>query len=86
MKSTMTAIWLLVVSLGNLFTAAINDNMANHGFFEKRLGGANYEWFFVGVVLVFTIAFMFVSPNLKERSYIIDPYIENQIIADTDNL
>jgi len=90
MKSTMTAIWLLVVSLGNLFTAAINHNMANHGFFEKRLVGANYEWFFVGVVLAFTIAFMFVSPRLKERSYIINPYVEpgseGQIVADTNNL
>jgi POT family proton-dependent oligopeptide transporter len=88
MKSTMTAIWLLVVSLGNLFTAAINNNMANHGYFEKRLVGANYEWFFVGVVLAFTIAFMFVSPRLKEHNYIDNPEAvpKNQIIADTDNL
>lgn len=86
MKSTMTAIWLLVVSLGNLFTGVINNNISNHGFFSRYLIGANYYWFFVGVVGVFTIAFMFISPRLKERSYITDPYLENQVIADTDNL
>ncbi len=86
MKSTMTAIWLLVVSLGNLFTGAINGNISSGGFFSHYLVGANYYWFFVGVVTLFTIVFMFVSPRLKERSYITDPYIENKVIADTDNL
>ena len=91
MKSTMTAIWLLVVSLGNLFTAAINTNIANKGFLEPYLSNTtNYYWFFVGVVTVFTIAFMFVSPRLKEHNYITNPYVDDKekskMIADTDNL
>jgi POT family proton-dependent oligopeptide transporter len=86
MKSTMTAIWFLVVSLGNLFTAAINGNKANHGFLAPYLVGADFYWFFVALISVFTIVFMFVSPRLKERSYITDPYIENKVIADTNNL
>ena len=86
MKSTMTAIWLLVVSLGNLFTGVINNNISNHGFLAPYLVGANYYWFFVGIVALFTVVFMFVSPRLKERSYITDPYIKNQVISDTDNL
>ena len=91
MKSTMTAIWLLVVSLGNLFTAAINTNIANHGFLEPYLiNTTNYYWFFVGVVSLFTIGFMFVSPRLKEHNYITNPYADPAVltkaIADTDNL
>ncbi|MDB5130899.1 MAG: transporter [Mucilaginibacter sp.] len=86
MKSTMTGIWFLVVSLGNLFTAAVNGNISNHGFLAPYLIGANFYWFFVGIVTLFVIVFMFVAPRLKERSYITDPYVENEVIADTNNL
>ncbi|GAC1308689.1 MAG: hypothetical protein NVSMB24_22800 [Mucilaginibacter sp.] len=86
MKSTMTGIWFLVVSLGNLFTAAVNGNISNHGFLAPYLIGANFYWFFVGIVTLFSVVFMFVAPRLKERSYITDPYVENQVIADTNNL
>jgi POT family proton-dependent oligopeptide transporter len=90
MKSTMTAIWLLVVSLGNFITAGVNSYIANRGTFAPYLAGANYYWFFVCFILVFVVVFMFVSPRLKERNYITDPYVDdavkNKIIADTDNL
>jgi POT family proton-dependent oligopeptide transporter len=87
MKSTMTGIWFLVVSAGNLFTALINGYIADGGFFARNLKGANYEWFFILIICAFIIVFMFVSPRLKERSYITDPYVgENEIIADTHDL
>lgn len=86
MKSTMTAIWLLVVSLGNLFTGAVNNNISNHGLLSHYLVGANYYWFFVGIVALFTVAFMLVSPRLKEHNYITDPAETNKIVADTNNL
>jgi POT family proton-dependent oligopeptide transporter len=86
MKSTMSAIWFLVVSAGNLFTAAINGNISNHGFLSQYLVGANFYWFFVAIIFLFVIVFLFVSPRLKERSFITDPYIENEVIADTNNL
>jgi POT family proton-dependent oligopeptide transporter len=86
MKSTMNGIWFLVVSAGNLFTGAINDNMAHHGFFEKRLIGANYEWFFISVICVFIVVFLFVSPRIKERSYITDPYVDDKAIAGTEGI
>lgn len=73
MKSTMTAIWLLVIALGNTFTALINNNISSGGLLFKHLQGANYYWFFVIVVLAFTVIFMFVSPRLKERNYIAEP-------------
>jgi POT family proton-dependent oligopeptide transporter len=86
MKSTMTGIWFLVVSAGNLITAQVNGLIADGGFVAKHLKGANYEWFFVIFICVFILIFFFVAPRLKERSYITDPYVDNQIIADTNNL
>ena len=89
MKSTMTAVWLMVVSMGNLITAAVQGNIADHGILEKPLTGAGFYWYFdVGLVAVFVIVFLFVSPRLKEHNYIEnpEPEIKNQIIADTDNL
>jgi POT family proton-dependent oligopeptide transporter len=91
MKSTMTAIWLLVVSLGNFITAGVNGNIANNGFLAPYLIGANYYWFFVCFILVFVVVFLFVSPRLKEHNYIENPEPipaaeKNKMIADTDNL
>jgi POT family proton-dependent oligopeptide transporter len=86
MKSTMTGIWFLVVSAGNLITALVNGYIADGGSFAHMLKGANYEWFFVIFICVLILVFLFVAPRLKERNYITDPYIENQVIADTNNL
>ncbi len=82
----MTGIWFLVVSFGNLITASVNGLIENGGWWAHNLKGANYEWFFVIFIGVFVVAFLIVSPRLKERNYITDPYIENQVIADTNNL
>lgn len=86
MKSTMTGIWFLVVSFGNLITALVNGLIEDGGWWARNLKGANYEWFFVIFIGVFVVAFLFVSPRLKERNYITDPYIENEVIVDTNNL
>src|SRR6202012_1795186 len=45
MKSTMTAVWLLVVAAGNLVTAMVNHNIADGGVLAKHLVGANYYWY-----------------------------------------
>lgn len=88
MKSTMTAIWLMVVAFGNVITAMINDNISNHGFLARYMKGANFYWYFVGMIAAFVIVFLFVSPRLKERNYVSEPEdeINNQIIADTNTL
>ena len=65
----MAAIFLLTVSIGNLFVANINTSIANGGFFAQ-LKGANYYWFFVGLISVFIVIYLFVSPRLKESSYV----------------
>jgi POT family proton-dependent oligopeptide transporter len=86
MKGTMNGIWFLVVSAGNLITASINGFITDGGWWAVHLKGANYEWFFVSFIMAFVVVFMFVAPRLKERSYITDPYIENEVIANTEKL
>jgi proton-dependent oligopeptide transporter, POT family len=69
MKSTMNAIWLLTVSLGNLMVALINGNIARGGFFA-RFTGASYYWLFIGIISGFIIVYLFVSKSLPEKSYL----------------
>ena len=83
MKSTMTAIWLLTVAAGNLFVALINGNISEGGYFA-RFTGANFYWMFVGICSAFIVIYLFVSPRLKERNYIVEP--DNEAIAETNNL
>jgi POT family proton-dependent oligopeptide transporter len=66
MKSTMIAIWLLTTALGNLFTALVNRSISNGGFFAQ-LKGADYYWFFIGLLSCFIIVYLFVSPRITER-------------------
>jgi len=89
MKSTMTAIWLLVVSMGNLITAAVNNNIADNGVLAKHLVGANFYWNFdVALIVAFIIVFIFVAPRIKEHNYVesTGDAENSKIIADTDNL
>lgn len=83
MKSTMSAIWLLTVAIGNLFVAYVNNSISNKGFFA-RFEGANYFWFFVALIGAFLLVYIFVSPRLKERNYVMED--ENKVIAETGNL
>jgi POT family proton-dependent oligopeptide transporter len=69
MKSTMNAIWLLTVSLGNVSVALINGNIAGKGFFA-RFTGASYYWLFIGILGAFIIVYVFVSKRLPEKSYL----------------
>lgn len=71
MKSTMVALWLLTTSLGNLFTALVNRQIAKQDGFWGQLSGAKYYWFFVALLSVFILAYIIITPKLKER----EPYI-----------
>ncbi|EHQ30631.1 POT-type proton-dependent oligopeptide transporter [Mucilaginibacter paludis] len=66
MKSTLVAIWLLTTALGNLFTALVNKSISNGGFFAQ-FKGANYYWFFIGLLCFFILVYMLVSPHISER-------------------
>lgn len=83
MKSTMSAIWLLTVAAGNIFVASVNSSISNKGFFS-RFAGADYYWFFVGLLAAFLVVYMFVSPRIKERNYVTED--ENKLAAETTNL
>jgi proton-dependent oligopeptide transporter, POT family len=83
MKSTMSAIWLLTVAIGNLFVAYVNNSISNKGFFSQ-FTGADYYWFFVGLISVFIVVYLIVSPRIKERNYVGEN--ENEVIAETNNL
>jgi len=86
MKSTMSAIWLLTVAAGNLFVGFVNGNIADKGIFSRLTvtGYTNYFWFFVALISAFIVVYLFVSPRLKERNYIIDPDVI--AIPETENL
>jgi len=67
MKSTLIALWLLTTSLGNLFTALVNRAIVSNSYWASKLNGANYYWFFIGLLCFFIVAYMCVTPFLKER-------------------
>ncbi len=69
MKSTMTAIWFLAVTVGNQIVAMINGNIAAKGFFYQ-LQGASYFWFFTIAMAINTLIFILISGRLKEKNYV----------------
>ncbi|MSR60669.1 MAG: MFS transporter [Planctomycetaceae bacterium] len=69
MKSIIMSFYLLSVSAGNLFAAQVNK-------FNKRadgtlhLEGADYYWFFTGVMFVAACLFIFVARTYREKTYV----------------
>ena len=71
MKSLIMSFYLLSVSLGNLFTAAVNRfTMDANG--NSTLVGANYYWFFTKLMIGATVLFIFVVVLYKPREYLQD--------------
>lgn len=69
MKSTMSALYLLGISIGNYFDSLVNKSIANNGFFAQ-FTGAKYYWLFIGILTVFFIIYLFVAKRLPEKSYV----------------
>lgn len=69
MKAVIMGIFFLSVSLGNAFTALVNFFIQNDDGTYK-LVGAEYFWFFTGVMAATAILFIFVAERYKEESYI----------------
>ena len=69
MKSTMAAIGLLTVSLGNYLVSLMNKSIANHGYFAQYTG-ASYYWFFVKLMFIEAVIFMLVAKFIKEKRYV----------------
>jgi proton-dependent oligopeptide transporter, POT family len=69
MKSLVMSLYLLSVSLGNLFTAAVNmatRDSAGH----STLTGASYYWFFAGCMAVATVLLIPVVLLYRPREYL----------------
>jgi len=71
MKSFIMAIFLLSVTLGNVFTAAVNYFIENADG-TRKLPGASYYWFFAGAMLVTAVVFIPVANRFRGQIYIQD--------------
>jgi proton-dependent oligopeptide transporter, POT family len=69
MKSTMGAIGLLTVSLGNYLVSLMNKSISEGGYFAQYQG-ASYYWFFVKLMVIEAIIFILVSKFIKEKRYV----------------
>ncbi|MEQ9070426.1 MAG: MFS transporter, partial [Gimesia chilikensis] len=75
MKSFIMSLFWLAVTVGNLLTAGVNKVIMID---EKssRLEGADYFWFFSGLMLVAAVLFVFVAQRYKGKTYIQDDAID----------
>jgi POT family proton-dependent oligopeptide transporter len=71
LKSLVMALFLMSVSLGNLFTAGVNFFIQNPDGTSK-LDGPQYYLFFAGMMALTAIAFIPVAMRYRERTYIQD--------------
>ena len=69
MKSVVMAFFLISVSIGNLFTSAVNYFIQNPDG-SSKLPGADYYLFFAGLMFVTALIFVPVAKWYKEKTYI----------------
>ncbi len=69
LKSWIMSLFLLSVSLGNLFVGIVNSMMESGSLV---LDGATYYWFFTKCAAVTAVLFLFVMPFFKDRTYLQD--------------
>jgi len=69
MKSLVMSLYLLSISLGNLFTAAVNA-VTRGASGESSLAGASYYWFFTGCMAVATALLVLVVLLYRPREYL----------------
>ena len=71
MKSLVMSLYLLSVSLGNLFTALVNT-FSQDAAGNSLLAGAAYYWFFCGCMAVATVLFLPLLWTYRPREYLQD--------------
>ncbi|MBE0534732.1 MAG: POT family MFS transporter [Phycisphaerae bacterium] len=71
MKAFIMSVFFMSITVGNLFTAVVNKFIQNSDGTSK-LAGADYYWFFVGVMAVTAVLFIFVAMAYREKTYIQD--------------
>lgn len=67
MKSFVMAFYFLSVSLGNLLTSAVNFLVQNDDG-SSKLAGADYFWFFTGLMLITAVLFLFASHRYQKQA------------------
>lgn len=72
-KSFIMSIYLLSISLGNVYTATINDIIKDIEFFK----GANFYWLFIGFMLTASIIFVIAATLYRGKTYMQDEAPEN---------
>ena len=68
-KSFIMSLFLMSVSLGNLFTAIVNTVIQNPDG-SSKLEGASYFLFFAGMMFAAAVLFVPIAMAFKERTYI----------------
>jgi POT family proton-dependent oligopeptide transporter len=71
MKSLVMSLFLGSVWLGNVFTSGVNKFIQNPDG-SSKLPGANYYFFFTGLMTVTSLAFIIVAYFYKEKTYLQD--------------
>jgi len=69
MKSFIMGVYFLGVSLGNLFTAAVNHFIQNEDG-SSKLQGPSYYWFFTAIMGITAVLFVFFAAIYRGRTYI----------------
>ncbi len=69
MKSLIMGFFMLSVSLGNIFTAAVNAFIQNPDGTSK-LEGASYFYFFAGMMFITSVLFLLVLKYYKPKTYL----------------
>ena len=70
MKSIVMSINLLSVTVGNFLTAAVNKAIQLPGG-TSRLPGADYYWFFAGVMAVAAVIYIFVAMTYHGKTFVL---------------
>lgn len=69
LKSLTTALWVLTIAAANFGLSLLNGNIAQGGWLAG-LQGANFYWFFVGLMAVNVALFALVASRLREKIYV----------------
>jgi POT family proton-dependent oligopeptide transporter len=76
MKSFVMSLYLMSVSLGNLFAAGVNfamrQDFLKNSDGTSKLAGANYYWFFTAAIVVTAVLFIGVAVTYRGKTYIQD--------------
>ena len=72
MKSLIMSMNALSISFGNVFTALINEFISGNKSVANALEGANYHWFFTGLMLLAALLFIPVAWTYKGQTYMQD--------------